>query len=95
MPMFAIRRNVVGLSDEEIDAAGYRAVVCAIEYDGLRWLRSIYDRERGQLLCLYEARSEAEIREHALRSRIPCDEVREVEEILPDPYLRMISAPAR
>lgn len=95
MPMYAILRNMAGLSDEELDAAGYRAVACALEYEGLRWHRSILDRQRGTMICLYEARSEDEIREHAMRARIPCDEVREVEEVLPDPYLLMIASATR
>lgn len=95
MPLYAILRNMAGLSDEEIDAAGYRAVICAIEYDGLRWVRSFLDRQREMMTCLYEASNEDQVREHSRRSRISCDEVREVEEVLPDPYLRMISPGTR
>lgn len=86
MPLFLIRRNVPGMDQGEIDAAGYRAIMCAYEYPGMKWHRSYWDRQRGVLECLYECQDEAEVRSHAERSRIPCDDVREVVIIDPVAY---------
>ena len=86
MPLFAIRRNVGPISADELDAAGFRATACATEFEGLRWERSFWDRARGQLLCYYEAKSADEIRRHSHMSNIPCDEITEVTEVLPDVY---------
>ena len=88
MPLYAIRREVGDVPSDEIDAAALRAIFCAVEYDGLRWVRSFWDREAGLLNCIYEAQSAAQIREHSMRSNIPCDGVHEVTEILPGTYIR-------
>lgn len=87
MPLYKIRREVTGAGRDEIDASGFRAVICGYEYEGLRWIRSYWDEEAGQLHCLYEAVDEEQIRDHARRSRIPCDEVSEVVELLPHLYV--------
>jgi len=93
MPLYTIVRDVAGLSDGEIDAAGVRAVICAFEYPGLRWIRSYLDRDQQELLCLYQADTVAQIREHAERARIPAGEIREVEEIVPHPHIAAHGAP--
>ncbi|MCA9830165.1 MAG: DUF4242 domain-containing protein [Dehalococcoidia bacterium] len=84
MPLFHIRRPVPGSSPEDVDAAGFRALACAAEFDGLRWIVSHWDAERGELFCIYEAQSAAQILEHSRRARIPCDDVREVIPVRPD-----------
>jgi len=85
--LFAIRRDVPGATREDVDAAGFRAVACAYEYPGLRWVRSYWDEERGQLLCVYEARDAAQIENHSRRSRLACDEIRPVLELGPEAYV--------
>jgi uncharacterized protein DUF4242 len=87
MPLFTIRRDLRGTTQSERDAAGIRAVVCALEYEDLRWIRSYWDEEAGVMQCYYEARDSAEVREHSLRASIPCDEVSEVVEVLPFGYM--------
>ncbi|MCC6381408.1 MAG: DUF4242 domain-containing protein [Dehalococcoidia bacterium] len=87
MALFVVRRNVEGLGQEDIDAAAYRAIMCSYEYPGMKWHRSYWDSALGVLDCVYEAHDADEIREHAKRSRIPCDDVRPVEEIDPTTYL--------
>lgn len=86
MPMYAIRRHIGALTREELDAAGFRATVCAAEFDGLRWERSFWDAKRGELLCYYKAQSAEQIRQHSRQANIPCDGVAEVTEVLPDVY---------
>jgi Protein of unknown function (DUF4242) len=92
MPLYAIRRNVGPISREELDAAGFRAVVCAAEYDGLHWERSFWNPAREELICYYVAKSADEIRRHSHQSNIPCDDVSEVTEMLPHVYSPAVPA---
>jgi hypothetical protein len=87
MPLFRIRRDVGEISQEELDAASVRAILCAPQFTGLKWHRSFWDKKSGMLDCYYEAANEHDVVEHARVARIPCDEVREIEEVLPDTYL--------
>jgi uncharacterized membrane protein len=87
MPLYQIRRNVPGAGREDVDAAAFRALVCAIEFPGLEWVESYWDSGRGVITCIYEAESREQVEAHARRSRIACDEVREVEVIRPDDYV--------
>lgn len=87
MPKFIIRRDLPGATEAEVDAAALRALACIAEMDNrVVWLRSYWDRVAGHVRCVYEAASEAEIREHAEIARIPCDEVHEVTELSPGDY---------
>jgi len=86
MPVFAIRRIVGPMSQEDVDAAVFRANLCALEYPGLKWQRSYWDVERGEIRCYYEARSANDIEEHSHRSAVPCDEVVEVSVLAPEAY---------
>lgn len=97
MPMYFIRRDVSGLEPEDVEAAGFRAAICAYEYAGLRWIRSYWDREGHELHCYYEAESEAQVRDHSERSRIAVSEVREVQDIDPSNFAPQtpFSMPAR
>ena len=87
MPLYAIRRELGKISREELDASAYRAIMCAYEFENMTWVRSFWDPESGNITCLYEAATVEEIHEHARRSRIPCDDVREVIEVIPEEYL--------
>lgn len=87
MPLYAIRRDLGQVTREELDASAYRAIMCAYDFEGMRWIRSFWDPEQGEIRCLYEAQDAAQVFEHARRSRIPCDDVREVIEISPDLYV--------
>lgn len=87
MPVYAIRREVGDITQEDVDAASYRAIVCAYQFTGLRWITSFWDRPKGELLCIYEALGPDQLLEHAHHSRIPCDEIREVTPFGPEAYL--------
>lgn len=91
MPLYTVRRAIHNPTPEELDAAGARAVMCAYEFDGLRWHQSYWDAERGLMTCIYEAIDERQIIDHAKRSRIPCDEVRAVVEIRPDGFVQELA----
>jgi hypothetical protein len=87
MPLFHIRRDVGDISQEDVDAAALRAILCAPQFSGLKWQRSFWDKEAGRLDCYYEAANKHDVLDHARVARIPCDEVHEVQELLPEPYL--------
>jgi len=87
MPLYRIRRNVGSVSKEDVDASAFRAIVCAVQFPGLKWHRSYWNKEGGYLDCIYEARDTADLEAHARVSRIPCDEVQEVEELVPETYI--------
>lgn len=87
MPTYKIRRVVGDITRDEVDAASLRSLWCLSDYPDVKWLHSMWDSERGEITCLYEANNPDQIREHAEASRIPCDEVREVTIIDPDEYL--------
>jgi hypothetical protein len=87
MPLFVIRREVPGASREEIDAAAYRAIACAFNIEGLRWVTSYWDDAAGRLFCVYESENAEQLADHARRARIPCDEVIAVMELGPSNYV--------
>lgn len=87
MPLYRIRREVGAITQEDLDAASFRAIVCAPQFPGLKWHRSYWDRDAGLLDCVYEATGPSQLVEHARVSRIPCDAVKEVSEVLPDTYI--------
>jgi|GEM_PF-2456527 len=87
MPLFHIRREVGDVSEEELDAASVRAILCAPQFAGLKWQRSYWDRQAGRVDCYYEAASAQDLFDHARVARIPCDEVEEVLELLPETYV--------
>jgi hypothetical protein len=93
MPLFLIRRDVPEAQREDIDAAAFRAMNCALEFDGLRWVRSHWDRAAGTIICLYEAADREAVIEHARRARIPCDDVSEVEIVAPEEYIDLLGKP--
>ena len=86
MPLFLIRRDVPGITQEEVDAASYRAITCAFYYAGLRWLSSYWDQDGGTIHCVYEAQSADDVFEHAQVARIPCNDVRQVQPFGPESY---------
>jgi hypothetical protein len=92
-----ITRNVPGAGRDDVDAASLRAIVCAYEFPGLRWVESFWDEEAGTITCFYEGRDAVEVEEHARRARIPCDVVREVTPFGPGDYAHMAASeePAR
>ncbi|HEX5142018.1 MAG TPA: nickel-binding protein [Dehalococcoidia bacterium] len=83
MPLFLIRRNVPGIGRADVDAAFLRAHSCAYSYEGLRWITSFWNQEEEVIHCVWEARDADQLRDHARRSRIPCDEVSEVIQFSP------------
>ncbi|HLF72199.1 MAG TPA: nickel-binding protein [Dehalococcoidia bacterium] len=86
MPLFMIRRDLPGATQEDMDAAAYRAMACIYHFEGMRWITSYWDRDAEVIHCVYEAEKREEVIDHARRARIPCDDVREVQHVGPELY---------
>ena len=90
MDLYVVRRNGWESADD-LNAAAERSTAVGAEMaDDIRWIRSYVTKEAPGLatVCIYEATSEAKIREHAERAQLPCDEVIEVANtvvVRPDP----------
>lgn len=87
MALFQIRRKVGEISEDDLNAAALRSIWCLSDYPGVRWLNSLWDKDAGELHCLYEAHNADQIRSHAEAARIPCDDIKEVSFIDPGEYL--------
>ncbi len=86
LQLVLVRRQLEPLTHTEFRAIALQAIMCAYEYTDMRWLRSYWSRSTDQLFCLFETRSHDLVREHARRSRIPCDELHDaVELVAPKP----------
>jgi hypothetical protein len=84
MPRYLIERDISGWTDEDLDAAGLRAKMCAPWFEHLNWIISYRDRARELLYCIYDAENEEQVRSHSKFSGIPLEAVRPVEEIDPN-----------
>ncbi len=93
MNLYVILRRTGWSSPAELEVAAARSMRVGNEEmpDEVRWIRS-YVLEEGQgavgTVCLYQAVSEAAVREHARRAGLPCDEVVPVADtvlVRPDP----------
>jgi Nickel responsive protein SCO4226-like len=93
--LFLIRRDLGHVSQEDVDAASIRALSCAYNYDGLRWLTSYWDEPHGQIFCIYEATDEQQIVEHSAQSRIPCNEITAVQQVNPEEYFFQVPTGAK
>jgi hypothetical protein len=83
LQLVLVRRHLESMTSQEFRAIALRAIMCAYEYRDLRWLRSYWATEQNELLCLFRTRTHELVREHALRSRIPCDEVHDAIQVGP------------
>ncbi|MGD9935007.1 MAG: nickel-binding protein [Dehalococcoidia bacterium] len=83
MPTFQIDRSIAGMTQEELEAGGYRAVSCTKRYSGLAWLRSFVDIEQGRSTCFYEARSREDLVSHQRDAELQWLAITEVQEFTP------------
>ena len=67
-----------------LDAAGKKKINATNKASGVRWVMSYANAEKTKTFCIYEAPSEAAIRDAAKANAIPVDSVMEVPEtVLP------------
>jgi hypothetical protein len=93
MPLFLIKRAIPGATASDYDAAVFRAMSCAYEFDGLRWVTSYWDEDGGYSYCVYEAQDADQVEQHSHRAQIACDEVFPIVQVNPADY-RSDVAPA-
>jgi thiamine biosynthesis protein ThiC len=93
MDTYVIMRRGAWSSPEELGAAAERSRTVGDEQmsDDVRWIRSyVLDEPDGRVgtVCIYQASSEAAIREHAARAGLAADEIIRVADtvvVRPDP----------
>ncbi len=93
MDTFVILRRSGWRSPDELGEAAARSTQVGDEEmsEDIRWIRSyVLEEEGGSVgtVCIYQATSEAKIREHAARAGLPADEVIKVADtvfVRPDP----------
>ncbi len=83
LQLVLVRRQLNPMTENEFRAVALQAIMCAHEYDDMLWLRSYWDVGNNQLNCLFRTRTHDLVREHAERSRIPCDEIHDAIEVGP------------
>lgn len=81
LQLVLVRRRLEPMTHPEFRAVALQAIMCAHEYTDMRWLRSYWATEQNELHCLFRTRTHDLVREHARRSRIPCDEVHDAVEV--------------
>jgi hypothetical protein len=81
--LYTIERDFTGFSDEDLNAAAFRALLCLSFFRGLDWVRSFYDPATEQGRCFYEASAANDLKHHAETMAIPIGEVRPVIEVRP------------
>ncbi len=86
MPMYTVLRHFPGGTATDLDAASFRSLSCLMYHPGLHWLRSYWDPAKESTTCIYEAIDEEQIRLHARRAELPCDDIAIVQEVLPAQY---------
>jgi hypothetical protein len=84
LQLVLVRRRLQPTTRQNFRAVALQAIMCAYEYTDLRWLRSYWATEENELHCVFRTRTHDLVREHARRSRIPCDEVHDAVELGPD-----------
>jgi len=78
MALFLIERNVGRMTQEQIETASKRSNEVLAEMEGVTWVRSYVSDVDGKIFCEYEAPTAEHIREHARRTGIPADVIREI-----------------
>ena len=86
LPLYLVRRTDPFRTELDIDAAIFRSLTCAGAFPGLTWVRSFYNAERKQSLCIYEANCEDDIKRHSQLASVPYDSIFEVGELTPDQF---------
>ena len=87
MPLFLVRRHFPRATRADLDAASFRSLSCLMYHPGLAWIRSYWNAATETLTCVYQAEDEGQIRAHASRAAIPCQEISRVDEVDPAQYV--------
>jgi len=82
MHRYMIERTFPKGALDGLDAAGKKKVNATNKANGVRWVMSYANADKTKTFCVYEAPSEAAIRDAAKANAIPVDSVMEVPETL-------------
>jgi hypothetical protein len=99
MKTYVILRRKAWTSPEVLQRVAARSRKIGDEEmsDRIRWIRSYVIKDEGGTLgtaCIYQAKDEASIREHARRVEMPADEIFEVADtvvVRPDPEAETVA----
>ena len=86
MALFMIRRQLAGYTEDELDAAMFRSMVCVKAFPGMRWVRSYGNEKSEESMCLYEAQSLEDVWAFTRMAHVQVDDIWEVSEVNPDVY---------
>ena len=79
MPRYVIERNVLGITEEELQAAGKRSTKVLESMPEVTWIKSYISVAEGKIYCEYEAPNPEAIIEHGKRANLPVDKITRVE----------------
>jgi Nickel responsive protein SCO4226-like len=79
MPRYVIERNVPGITEEELQAAGKRSIKVLESMPEVTWIKSYISVAEGKIYCEYEAPNPEAIIEHGKRANLPVDKITLVE----------------
>lgn len=88
MPQFIVKRQLPGVTEDQLQAAGIRAKTCCEEMAGegeqIRWHRSFFLPNSEQTMCVFEAPNKDLVEEANRRAQIPFEEIVEAMEMRPE-----------
>lgn len=88
MPLFAVERDLPGITPDALQSAGLRAKSCCAEMTSegaeVRWIRSYFLPETSRTVCYFEGPDTAAIEEVNNRARIPFLRISAAVEMTPE-----------
>jgi hypothetical protein len=86
LALFLVPRTEPFAGESDLDAAMFRALLCAQSFPGFKWIRTYYTEDSKKAFCVYEANSADDVRAYSRLANIPYDAVIEVEELTRETY---------
>ena len=83
MPKYVIEREMPGIgsrSQEELKAAAKKSQGIIDEMEGIQWVQSYVVDDK--IYCVYIAKDEETIRDHAKRGGFPCNNISEIATVI-------------
>ncbi len=83
MPKYVIEREIQGIgsrSEEEYKATAKKSQGIIDEMEGIQWVQSYIVDDK--IYCVYIAKEEESIRDHARRGGFPCNSISEITTVI-------------
>ncbi len=83
MPKYVIEREIQGIgsrSEEEYKATAKKSQGIIDEMEGIQWVQSYVVDDK--IYCVYIAKDEETIRDHARRGGFPCNSISEITTVI-------------